>query len=288
MADSPSTAGTRTPDVASRRFMFTSDEGGFGSRPSSRAGFRRPGEEREGFQTPGASASASGSGGRVDELRRRESGTPGTGPRGTAPASATAKVATPIPSVFTPSLGRTTSGYPFPTPTSGKDTDTRDPTSSKPPLSTAELNKLQARVLRAKLMDDTQAQALEEEYEYERHKSQAAADGLWEGAGEGKGTQGQMGREVQLDAKGRKVEVQVLPTLDGRGKLYDVGTGKEDAEHRPGNKRKKVQKVSAHGVGILPTLLLSSDILAHSRRVPTASRDKLQTATCRGKDDYRG
>jgi len=237
--------------------MFTSnanmpDDGSFGagmgsgSRPSSRAGFRRPGEEREGFQTPGGG----GGGGRLDQLRQKESGTPsGVGRSGAAGGSGGSKVSTPIPSVFTPqNLARSTSGYPFPTPSNDAAQDTRDPTSSAPPLSTEELNKLQAKVLRAKLMDDPAAQNLEEEYEYERNKSQAAADGhsgLWEGGGEG----GQMGREVQLDEKGRRVEVQVLPTLDGRGRLYDIGGvgAGGPAELGPGNKRKKVDKVSKQG-----------------------------------------
>ena len=61
---------------------------------------------------------------------------------------------------------------------------------------------------------------------------------MWEGSGEGK--QGQLGREED----GKRVEVQVLPTLDARGQLYDVGTGKEDADvPRAGNRRKKPEKV---------------------------------------------
>lgn len=222
--DSPSTSGMRTPDAGPRKFMFTSEEG-FGSRPSSRAGFRRPGEEREAISTPGL--------GRVEDLKRKELGTPGSAPRAAPPN----KVATPIPSVFTPqNLKRNDSGYPFP-----KDGSASDPTSSRPPMSTEELNQLQAKVLRARLSDDPEADRLEEEYEREVSRTkQAMAGGLWEGSGDG--VQGQMGREV--DAQGRRVEVQVLPTLDGRGRLYDVGTGKQDEEvQRPGNRRKKPEKV---------------------------------------------
>ena len=220
---SPSTAGMRTPDTSNRRFMFNNEEG-VGSRPGSRAGFRRPGES-EGFQTPGA--------GRVDELRRREGVTPRIN---NAPLPAQAKVSTPIPSVFTPTtLTRAGSGYPF------SDQPVNDST-SKPPMSIEELNRLQAKVLRAKLMEDPDAEALEEQYEHEHARANERGGdqggaGMWEGSGDGR--QGQMGREEN----GRRVELQVLPTLDGRGQLYDVGTGKQDEDvKRPGNKRKKPEK----------------------------------------------
>ncbi|WRT63888.1 uncharacterized protein IL334_000814 [Kwoniella shivajii] len=228
-------SGMRTPDTSGRRFMFTNPSGGddFGtSRPSSRAGFRRPGEEND-FQTPS---------GRVDDLRRAESfGTPGptrASGLGTAP-----RVSTPIPSVFTPTtLTRSGSGYPFNTQSQAGQMQNPDPTSSKPPLTTEQLNKLQAKVIRAKLMDDPNALSLEEEYENERIKSEKAGEngGMWEGSGNENGLQGQLGR---TDEKGNRVEVQVLPTLDGRGKLYDVGTGQvDDPSQQPGNRRKKVEK----------------------------------------------
>jgi hypothetical protein len=46
-----------------------------------------------------------------------------------------------------------------------------------------------------------------------------------------------------------EVQTEVLPTLDGAGRLYDVGSGggagdEEAEERRPGNRRKKVEKVS--------------------------------------------
>lgn len=227
---SPSTTGMRTPDANSnRRYMFTTEEG-MSSRPGSRAGFRRPGEAPEGVSTP--------SGGRLDELKRLEGGTPRVG-AAPLPAS-TPKMSTPIPSVFTPTaLTRAGSGYPFSTPTGGAPAEGG---TSKPPMSIEELNRLQAKVLRAKLMEDPDAEALEEQYDYERARAEEGGGdlggvGMWEGSGAGK--QGQMGREVN----GKRVEVQVLPTLDGRGQLYDVGTGKQDeAVARPGNKRKKPEK----------------------------------------------
>nr|XP_019048938.1 cell cycle control protein cwf19 [Kwoniella bestiolae CBS 10118]OCF27868.1 cell cycle control protein cwf19 [Kwoniella bestiolae CBS 10118] len=208
-------SGFRTPDTSNRRFMFTqpSGEEEFGSsRPSSRGGFRRPQGDDNEIQTPSGAGA-----GRVDELRRRESG------------NNQAKVSTPVPSVFTPTaLTRSGSGYPFNAEVGAQagTMENPDPTSSKPPLTTEQLNKLQAKVIRAKLMDEPNALALEEEYERERNKSEQAKEnggaGLW---------------------SGNQVEVQVLPTLDGRGKLYDVGLGASDeGEARPGNRRKKVEK----------------------------------------------
>ncbi|WWC86011.1 uncharacterized protein L201_000882 [Kwoniella dendrophila CBS 6074] len=243
-------SGMRTPDTSGRRFMFTNPSGGeeFGSsRPSSRSGFRRPGEENDSYQTPS---------GRVDELRRRESGTPIAGGKertiGFQSSASQPKVSTPIPSVFTPTaLTRSGSGYPFNSDqrnveggSNAGNTQNPDPTSSKPPLTTEQLNKLQAKVIRAKLMDEPDAVALEEEYELEKVRSIKASEnngGLWQGNNDqSSGLQGQLGR---TDEKGNQVELQVLPTLDGRGKLYDVGLGQADESSiQPGNRRKKVEK----------------------------------------------
>ena len=106
----------------------------------------------------------------------------------------TPHVATPIPSVLTPSV--------LPTKTTSRG------------LSPSSLNRLQAKVLKAKLMGSTDAAALEKEYEEELKK-----------ANEGPRT---------------VTKVEVLPTLDGRGRLYDIGTGRGgDAPLPPGNRRKK-------------------------------------------------
>jgi hypothetical protein len=111
-------------------------------------------------------------------------------------------------------------------------------------MSIEELNRLQAKVLRAKLMEDPDAEALEAQYDIERARwEEGSGDrggaGMWEG--EEDGIQGQLGREV--NEEGTRVDVQVLPTLDARGRLYDVGTGKEDdAPHLRGNRRKKQEK----------------------------------------------
>lgn len=240
-------SGMRTPD-AGRRFMFANrgeqtfgTSGGSGNRSGSRGAFRRPGEDLEQGATPSNNA------GRIDTLRRDNGGlgTPKveSGARSGSSGVVPMKVGTPIPSVFTPtSLNRSITDPSPPKPEQGS--SAVDPTSSKPPLSTEQLNKLQAAVLRSKLMDDPNASALEEEYEIERERSErahagvGAGAGLWEGNDEG--MQGQLGR---MDEKGNRIEVQVLPTLDGRGKLYDVGTGKEDESVvRPGNRKPKDTK----------------------------------------------
>ncbi|AFR94781.1 cell cycle control protein cwf19 [Cryptococcus neoformans C23] len=246
---SGNSSGMRTPD-AGRRFMFANRNageqtfgtgGGSGNRPGSRTGFRRPGEDLEQGATPASSA------GRLDTLRRDNGGlgTPKleSGVRSGSSGVVPMKVGTPIPSVFTPTtLTRSFTGPPPPGPE--HESSAVDPTSSKPPLSTEQLNKLQAAVLRSKLMDDPNASALEDEYEIERERSErahagvGAGAGLWEGNNEG--MQGQLGR---MDEKGNRIEVQVLPTLDARGKLYDVGTGKEDESVvRPGNRKQKDAK----------------------------------------------
>jgi hypothetical protein len=203
---SPS-SGVRTPD-ARNRFVFNnanSDE----SRPASRQGFRRPGEDRD--ATPGA-AGASGAG-RIDALKRQESRTT---PR---------QGATPIPSVFTPqSLTR------------GASTETAETVKSadgRAVFTLEMLNRLQAKVLRAKLTDDPDAEALEEQYETERER--------FDEAGGAAHTTGNM---VKQDEDGNTVQVEVLPTLDGQGRLYDVGQGNEDAVAVVPGKRKKEQKVS--------------------------------------------
>lgn len=74
-------------------------------------------------------------------------------------------------------------------------------------------------MLRAKLMGADDADELERQYE-------AASRGV--GGSDGN----------------TRTKVEVLPTLDGHGRLYDVGHGgKEDDEVRPGNRKKKEEKV---------------------------------------------
>jgi hypothetical protein len=165
------------PKEPGKKFHFT-DIGSTGSSRSS--SFRRPAFVSDnGPRTPPAS--------NLGPNRSSEYSKYGS-QRGTPQAS------TPIPSVLTPSI--------LPTKTTSRG------------LSPSSLNRLQAKVLKAKLMGSPNAAALEKEYEEELRK-----------ANEGPRT---------------VTKVEVLPTLDGRGRLYDIGTGKAgDTPLPPGNRRKK-------------------------------------------------
>jgi hypothetical protein len=103
-------------------------------------------------------------------------------------------------------------------------------------MSPTSLNRLQAKVLRMRLMggDAEELKELEATYEAELHRSRQGD------AGEGYFETTSGGNE--------NTEVRVLPTLDGRGRLYDVGTGKEKDEGPvgPGNKRKRKEAKVRH------------------------------------------
>ena len=165
------------PKEPSKKFYFT-DIGSTGSSRSS--SFRRPalGGDNN-LPTPPAS--------NLGPNRR-------SGPSKLGSQRGTPQAHTPIPSVLTPS-------------TLPQKTISRG-------LSPSSLNRLQAKVLKAKLMGSPDAAVLEKEYEEELKR-----------ANEGPRT---------------VTKVEVLPTLDGRGRLYDVGTGRSgDTPLPPGNRRKK-------------------------------------------------
>ncbi|GAA5943623.1 CWF19 family protein [Sporobolomyces koalae] len=220
----PSTPRGMGADAGGRRFVFTDMETPDpSSRPSSRNAFRRPGEALPSNQ-PTLSRSAS-----TQSLS------------GSRPS-------TPVPTVFTPPISRTplvrsglsqstvvTSTVLNPDPTNtGPATSASG--SDKPILSQSELNKLQAKVLKAKLMDDDSASTLEAEYQAELKRSQDAGPMVANHEGMAGG------------AVGKTTEVQVLPTLDGRGRMYDtgIGTGVADQwekERLEKGKRGKKEKV---------------------------------------------
>lgn len=174
--------------------MFSSDAalGGGGSRPGSRAGFRRPGEDPSETRPSVDAASSSTGGNRVDHLR---------GATSSSFSRPTSAPSTPIPSVLPPTFHRPS-------------------TSDKPPLSPSSLNKLQAGVLKARLMGSDDADALEKEYEAERERSRTSG-----------------GRTAGVEKEG--VRTEMMPTLDGMGRLYDVGKGEEEVKILPGNRKKK-------------------------------------------------
>lgn len=171
--------------------MFT-DVGGSGASSRS-SSFRRPGGANESAPSTPSPAPTDN---RIPQNRRLDSLRLPAGTR-----SPLAQSHTPIPSVMTP-------------PPAG---------GSRPrALSPSSLNRLQAKVLRAKLMGTSDAEKLEQEYEEEAKKASGG---------------------VGVESGVRK-KTEVLPTLDGRGRLYDVGHGKEEEELLPGNRKKK-EKVCA-------------------------------------------
>ncbi|QRV77385.1 complexed with Cdc5 protein cwf19 [Ceratobasidium sp. AG-Ba] len=204
---------SRTPQQSApggrgERYMFNTPPAEL-SRSSSRGSFRRPGGPDSAPQTPGggpgtgANAASAAFKGRVDELKGapkpslggRDAGSP-------RPGLGSPKPSTPIPSVLAP-------------------TNLPKSKEKKKGLSPSELNKLQAKVLRAKLMGGADADALQAEYD--------AA--LRAGAGGG-----------SEDEDEDETRVEVLPTMDGHGRLYDVGTGRPgegDVPVLPGNRKKK-------------------------------------------------
>ncbi|SDA01332.1 BZ3500_MvSof-1268-A1-R1_Chr10-1g02586 [Microbotryum saponariae] len=181
---------------ANRRFIYTDSgsESIGASRPGSRNSFRRPGE-------PTAVSSVASS---------KEGSRPST----------------PVPSVLAPrpmlaKTARTSSQLSqsivlVPDPT----TTTIDPS---PVLSQTELNKLQARVIKARLMDADDATELEIEYERESIRAREA--------------QGPMGHGEQVGDK-----VEMVPTLDAQGNLYDIGRGDRPELERKANGRKQKEK----------------------------------------------
>lgn len=175
------------------------------SRPASRNSFRRPGES--GSSTPATSANRLPKPNppvnrRLDSLRLT-SNAASQSSKQRASTDSTPLVMTPIPSVMTPNLRP----------------------SGPPP----DLNKLQAKVLKAKLMGSTNAAELEKEYEEAKRRSEG----------------------VFIDEGDTKLEV--LPTLDGQGRLYDVGTGAPDQGpvRIPGNRRQK-EKVNTRSRSLAP------------------------------------
>ncbi|KAF8967089.1 CwfJ C-terminus 1-domain-containing protein-like protein [Flammula alnicola] len=174
-----------------KRLMF-SDVGGSGgsSRSSS---FRRPGgmpESGPSTPSPPPEMGRTPANRRLDSLRLPSQA-----------ASPLAQSHTPIPTVMTP-----------PPMASG---------SKARALSPSSLNKLQAKVIRAKLMNSPDAEKLEQEYEAEARKAHGAVE------------------------DGVRKKIEVLPTLDARGRMYDVGHGEKDDEPLPGNRKKK-EKYETH------------------------------------------
>jgi hypothetical protein len=190
-AGAGSSAGTPASAV---RYMFT-DVGGSGASSRS-SSFRRP--EFGGSSGPGT-PSPSGS------------NAPVMGKRAPGPLRVPSQLGTPIPSVMTPPAGL------------ARVTKT---TTSKRALSPSSLNKLQAKVLRAKLINAPNTAALEREYDEQMRKASGVGGD----------------HEDESEDEHVTTKVEVLPSLDAQGRLYDTGKGREDDVRRlPGNRKKKEQ-----------------------------------------------
>ncbi|GAA5997468.1 uncharacterized protein JCM10292_000868 [Rhodotorula paludigena] len=224
-------AGARTPtgmaaDGGGRRFVFTETgtEGASasGSRPSSRQGFRRPGE------APPSIARSSSTSSIVNAA---------------AGGGSASRPSTPIPSVFTPPVARRAPSQlaqsatlvdPDPTSTGAAVSAVASAASAsgsaRPVLTQSELNKLQARVLKARLMDSDEAGALEQEYERERRRAEEAGPPVRDH---------EVMEQTLGGSRSQGQDVQVLPTMDGRGRLYDVGVGTEVADKHEEERKAK-------------------------------------------------
>ncbi|UZJ54828.1 hypothetical protein CBS101457_004148 [Exobasidium rhododendri] len=153
---------------------------------------------------------------------------------------------TPIPNVFTPtlnradsklreSMGKEHSGPHPPTLSQAISASQSDASNSNPPLTAAALNKLSAKVLRAEMMGAVDAADLRARLMNESARAGSGSDNDFKSVAS---------HHVGGEGSGTESHIQVLPTLDARGRLYDVGKSQEedDQSSLPGNKRKKNQK----------------------------------------------
>lgn len=190
---------TPAREGSDRKYLFSSESGS-----ANRPGFRRPmsgretpGSERD-VSTPSNNLNAHSR--RVDLLRQESSSKFGS-PSSSGPSS-------PVPSAFNPLASISSSPK-------------RPDGSSSTGTTTLDLNKLQAALMKAKMMGSDTVPELEKKY------------------------------EAALKAKSEETtpahqeKVEVVPTLDGRGRMYDLGSGNPDeaGPSQPGNRRKKEPKV---------------------------------------------
>lgn len=173
-----------------RRYMYTNSESQ-SSRPNSRSGFRKP---TSALNTP--EGGRLGTNKRLDEIRFGSL-------KSTSSSPSSSVTSTPIPTVINPLANR----------------NSLTSAPNQQPVGTTTLNKLQASILKAKMMNPAAVPELEKQY------------------------------NEALEAQNRKMEqteqVEVIPSLDGRGRMYDIGTGvdlDQASSSKPGNKRKKDAK----------------------------------------------
>lgn len=244
----PTTMAMKRPGAGG--YMYT-DSPGLPSRPQSRQSFRKPGE---------LSAPSTPLGGPSGGSKRFPPDSAAALETDSGPSSSrsTPKPSTPIPSVFTPTMAArpksslATSDAAMASPPAANEqgqgiveravemSEARKADSSKAAVASVmdpvALNKLSAKVMRAEMSGAPNAAELREKLERET----ARANGSGGGGGGGDRGQG-------WNAGDTGPNVQVLPTLDARGRLYDVGTGRpgddeSDRRDAPGNRRKKPDK----------------------------------------------
>lgn len=204
----------------------------------------RPLSRQQLFRKPGESSSVSSPQGMPPALSKRPSSFRQSGYDSEDPS----KPSTPIPSVFTPNLSRAGSklrnfdGEDEPAQqdssalTEAVATSQNSASNSNPALSAAALNKLSAKVMRAEMRGADDAAELRTQLEIETARAQSNG-----------GDQGFSSADASHAVGGEGVRgeghVQVLPTLDARGRLYDVGKGQPGQDDRGnphlGNRRKK-------------------------------------------------
>lgn len=281
-AGKPSNAATPQNAAAatSRSFMFTEQPsspfaGGSGGMPPrsaavSRNSFRKPGETplQSAASTPQAS---------VGGMQKPGAATTSAGPSrvpsfagSTAVTPNVSKPSTPVPSVFTPTSAPQPSKA-APQPPKATDDKPEEASSdavqsavrasqsrdavSNPPMDAAGLNRLEAKVMKAEMMGKENAASLREKLEREKQRANSGGD---RGGGyfppttsaEGNGDEGVQGGTTAAGAA--ESNIQVLPTLDGQGRLYDVGTSRpgqdEDTALKPGNRGYRNQRIKADRV----------------------------------------
>lgn len=236
------TANVGTPSGTRYIFNDPASASGSSSRPPSRQGsFRRPGSYTS-----------------ADEASRPSTPIPASGHQ-QQPTRGGSKPSTPIPSVFTPpptTAMRKPSHLQTSTLASEQalgnavaSSQNNEGLVSEPPMSPSSLNKLQAQILRMRLMngDAAELKKLEERYEKEQQRARQGDAAAVDASGYFNDTK-------EAGRGGDEQEVRVLPTLDGRGRLYDVGRGgkkteeevEEERRKLPGNKRKRKEKVCFH------------------------------------------
>lgn len=200
------------------------------SRPLSRqsSSFRKPGEASN-ASTPQPMPASS----------LRQSAIHRSGLESTA-----SKPSTPIPSVFTPTLPRNSTSESATKPDTAhaavEASQQRD-VNTNPPLDPTALNKLSAKVMRAEMMGAPDASDLRECFEREKARAVGGGDkGFYTRAHHSVGSE---------PADSASTQVQVLPTLDAYGRLYDVGKTQSGGDKSgdgqgltPGNRRRKPEK----------------------------------------------